>query len=1042
VELRVREHRAMVVSLLIACGLAAPCALAQSAPPTTPEPQIVAEDLSGRDFGGLRLNIASQNGPLVLRAQRGTSWTQEPAAIDAQGNTVGGTVSRLLLQGDVRISVGNYKLASARAVLWIERLEPSPTKPGQFINQVAIYFDRVGDPTSEAGAIPSGDRLLMTAVIDGEPNLSVDSLRAGRPNDALVIEGERRLARFLGELLGINDNNAPAEPALTGGVSGPAGAPIVPGMSQPFEPNSPLGRSAAFSAGVTPPPQLGPADRSTPIFRKRGVVTISAGEPTLITSPDENILVITGGAVVQYSDVAAGRSLQLTAQRAVIFLQGGELRELLRQSPEKVRGIYLEGDVVATDGQYTLRGPYVYYDIQKNDALMLDAVFWTYDQRRGLPLYVRAKALRQTQLNQVSGKDVRISTSSFFTPQLSVGAQTVTITRETRPSEPTRTKIEATGLTGRVNDRPLAYFPSFTGDLDRYPLQEVSVENSSATGAGVKTKWDAFGLFGIDPPPGWNADLLLDGWIRRGFGIGTNLTWNTREVSGSVQGYIVPSDGGQDILSSGVKRDAGNNTRGMFLAEHRWTIDDRWTAFTQLSYISDERFLQTYNEAGAQSRREYENSLQLRRLDENSWFNVYVKGAINDFTPNHYLLQSQGYTVNKLPEITYTRLNDDLLTWIAPGLLTWNSSYQFTRMGLDFTKPNANEFGFNTPALALDGFREAYVNRLDTRHELSSTFDLGPVRVTPFATGRVTYWDDSFSSSSPTETDHLRFWYSGGVRAGTTLTRVYDNADSSLLDIHRLRHIIEPSVTLWSAGTTRHSGTRPVYDDSVEAINAGSAVRAGVTQTLQTQRGGPGRWRSVDVLKLSTDLVWSTDDTDARSPIGRFFEDRPEDSALGRFFDTKATWQATDALAVTASNIFDLENHQSQRTTAGLLLDHTRDFKSFVELRYLNPRSVTYVDGGIEARLTSLYTVSAVATYDTNKGEIQTISARVNREFPDFILGMKIGYSNITSEVSLGAVITPLGRDPRREQLRRLGREQADAQFYEPTKPNDLVPGP
>ena len=74
-------------------------------------------------------------------------------------------------------------------------------------------------------------------------------------------------------------------------------------------------------------------------------------------------------------------TLQLSADRAVIFLKPGTLAALINRTgplgAERVEGIYLEGDVLATDFNYTIRGRRIYYDIATNQALMVDAVLRT-----------------------------------------------------------------------------------------------------------------------------------------------------------------------------------------------------------------------------------------------------------------------------------------------------------------------------------------------------------------------------------------------------------------------------------------------------------------------------------------------------------------------------------------------------------------------------------------------------------------------------------------------------------------------------------------
>ena len=1052
----VLSPRVRVAAALLCAGALATPARAQvqaSTAPAAPTP-VFATAIEGRDFGGVRLNAPVQTGGITLASQRATLWTEEPPAGPAPGTTIGGPAQRALLEGDVRVKLGIYTFAAARAIVWIERLEPSKTTPGEFLQQVAIYFDRVSDPAAQAGSSQSGDRLLVTGLVDGPAILKADSNKAGRSADAFNAEGERRLARLLGDLLAPTGQTTPARPdespdPSTVNVTRPGGGALIPGMSQPFEPSSPLARAA--EAGRAAAANLGPAERLPAIFAREGIITFAAGEPIFVAGKpgEENAIIITGGVVVQYTDQRSDRQLQISAERCVAFLESGELRELLSAPADKVIGIYAEGNVVATDGRFTLRGPQVYYDVRGNKAILIDAVFWTYDERRGLPLYVRAKSIRQSARNQIQAKNVTLANSSFFEPHLSLGATSITVTREERtPAEGgPRTLIDGRNFTLRAGKTPFFYYPSYNGELERFPLREVTFENSSDSGFGIKTAWDLFGLFGVDAPANTRADLLIDGYLRRGPAVGTEGRYATDDTAGTFLGYIVPQDEGRDQLTSGERVDRNGETRGILLFDHRWNIDENWTAFLEGAYVSDQNFVDAYYEGLAETRREFTSSLYLRRLVDNSSLTLLGKGNLNDFTPNEYLLQSQGYDVDKLPEASYTRIADDLLADSNPGLLAWSQEYRVGRMAFNFVEKTPRELGYSTDAaaqrafginandrisqsLANRGFNDDGVTRFDTRHELTSQLALGPVTVTPFVVGRFTAYDSEFrafrQAGNIDETEQARLWGSLGVRAATSLQRVDDSVESRFFDLHRVRHIIEPNVTAWTAGTNITQAGLPVYDQGVESLADGSAVKAGINQTWQTYRGGEGRWRAVDVFKLNTEVVYSSNETDRESPIGRFFDYRPEYSLLGEFATMEAAWQATDAAGLTFSQIYDLDIHQPARTTIGGTLDHSRDFSTFAEMHYLNARDSTFVTFGADYRFTQKYTVSATATYDVDVRDFQELGTRINREFPSAIVSLKVRYNNITDEVGLGFVVQPTGRDTRREQLRRLGRGQFD----------------
>src|SRR5690606_2310823 len=241
-----------------------------------------------------------------------------------------------------------------------------------------------------------------------------------------LVEGDRRLARFLDDTLAVAQ--AGAADALR--------RPIDPDLRGPPTALRDVYATASEIEAAIPPPddRLPPPTGGEIRASREGVVAFSAPDVALVSQPDERVVVLTGGVAVQQVEAASGRTVQLTATRAVVFLEPGDL--LAATTPtEAVRGVYLEGDVVATDGTYTLRGAQVYYDPQTQKAMLVDAVFWTYDEQQGVPIYARAKTIRQESERQWTAKDVRLSNAAFAEPTLSIGARSVTVTRVDRPAQ-------------------------------------------------------------------------------------------------------------------------------------------------------------------------------------------------------------------------------------------------------------------------------------------------------------------------------------------------------------------------------------------------------------------------------------------------------------------------------------------------------------------------------------------------------------------------------------------------------------------------------
>lgn len=1027
-----------------------------------PPPQVDANaeaalnpaSVSGQDFAGIRLPLNAVKGTLKLKAARVWAWVQPSET---------GPVNRLMLSGDVRITLGLYEFSAAQAAVWIQKLEGAEGDAGTY--QVFCYFDRVGTPTADASISVSADRLPVRAVIEApdgvQVSCSTDPVNS-RPGDPLIYEGERALARAIRELFpeGRQYNQELArreDPNLRlrdelarirreRQASG--GEPIVPGVSRPFEPESgrPSGEPGDLQRLLSRLPE---PDEARPIFAREGLITLAPGKITLVSGKEENSLVITDGLTVQYADQRSGRVLQMSAQRAVVFLPPGQLADMARLQAGQVRGIYLEGDVVATDGRYTLRGPRVFYDVQANRAVVLDAVFWTYDQARRLPLYLRAKVIHQQSDSEFNASKATLANTAFFEPDLSIGVSSLTIKRVA--PEPVATGGSGTGsgvlasggsesrgtslvdakdITFQAGSVPFFYFPRYKGDPTDVPLKDLRVENSSGSGSTIKTTWNAQSLFGFEPIQGLTTDLYVDAYFRRGPGLGGRVDFGPTgpfgEGRGKIFAYTVIDDHGDDILKPGTRREWDGSTRGIIDADGIWKLDENWKFIGEISYIGDETFVDQFFESEGENRREFTTRGTFARTEDNTFLKLDTKVSLNDFIANEYLLQSQGYNVDRLPELSYYRYGDDLLSDYRPGLLSYSSEYRFGRLALNFDKVQAKERGFDTDTLAQrafginangtiaeqlrsEGYIEDSVYRFDTRHEFTSQLSLGPVNITPFAVLRGTFWDNDFTKFSPNESQNARVWGSTGVRFATTIQKVDDTVDSRLFDLHRIRHIIEPNGTIWVAGTNIDRVDLPEYDSSVEGIAEGTQGRFAIDQTWQTQRGGPGRWHYVDAFKLDTGISLASDDADRRGPITHFIDYRPEYSYVGNVWDIEGAWQLSDTYALTGSHNYDLDENAPQRSSAGLVIQHDPNYSSFMEIRHLNAQDSTLFDMGVYYIMTSKYELGSTLTYDLNEGGFQGFNIEVRRRFASALMGVNVSYNDITSETGIGFVFQPLG---------------------------------
>jgi hypothetical protein len=999
--------------------------------------------IDGTTLGGFVLPTKPIASGCTLSATRVWKWKND----DTQ---------RLYLDGDVRVSLGGYSFSARRATVWINRL---PLESGA-ATQVAIWFERADEPTRRAGLGASGRDLLVTSSYLGDTTLTSVLAEDGAPdNRGFVAAGEARLARYLQTLT--RDIAEGTQPLSL--------RPVVDLRTVPEERAPQPGESLAEAvAAATPLPDsialASPAGTGLPIFRPEGTVSFSAD--SIVIDEKQDRVAVQGMVELEYLSASGGaeRNLQLSAERGVIFLVPGAiagLRTGVRSlDAAAIEGIYLEGAVHASDGDYAVRGSQVYYDLVANRAVMVDAVLRTYDRRRrDLPIYTRAAELRQVAADQWTADRASVSTSEFFTPHLSIGVDRVTVTQ--RPpdldaGEPGGVYVSAQGAGIEVGGTRLVPLPGYEGRVDRIPIRSIDLGYEEYRGVELGTEWDLMALFGAEPVAGLDAELSVDAFTDRGAAIGTTFSLSQSLGNGVIDLYGLYDTGGSDQVSAGglVPIDAG--FRGIVDAAWQSALSSTFNLQTQFSYISDETFVSAWRQREFDNRREFETSAYLNGVSDNTSFSVLAKYDLNDFISNSYLLASRGYVVDKLPEISYRRYGDNMFDGV-----TWTQQWSANMMSLRPTTGTPAQLGVPIGAWggaiaagqSIDGAYEAagysdnLVSRLDTRHEVSVPLSSDWVTVTPFATGQATgYLLDEFEQYTA-GVDNLRFQAGGGVRGSMRFVRVDDTVQSRLLDLNRMRHIVEPYGTAWAGWDSNEEGALPIYDQDYEGATGGAAVNLGVRNTFQTQRGGSGAWQSVDWLKLDLGLVMNDGASDftpqpvnpldpnsslrwTQSPMPAFYTFRPELSQWGSHGYGAMVWQLSDSLTLggTMNYLFDDQVFVTDadsvlpnlaRGSLGIEMRHNPVASTYIEYRYLAPTDSELLQAGFLYRAGKRYMIAFSPQYDLQAGDFRAVSGSITRTFPDFDLNANAGYDLIEDNTFVGLSLSiPAGS---RSSMRNFG---------------------
>lgn len=1049
-----------------------------------------------QSFDQIDLGVETITGLLTLQAESGWVWLE-------------GQTHRIILDRDVQVTIGGSTLNARRANIWL-----APKANNTY--QLFAIFEHL---TSSDGSF-SGNRVPVRAVI--KLDQSIKLTLGARLDTQPTPKARKDLTEFMGRsqtlynrrLLPTQDTSAqdqstlrwpPKElttpstpstestdtqrtlpmPTVARGVSrvkqvlaATKGQDLIAQLKKEHQQRT-AQKTKLFTNPFTDPATDSPAPtakKPETIFKATGIFSIAIEDKVVLQGAQESrppTITATGGITIQYQDPASRQTMDLKAERAVIFLNEDSNSQAApsQLNASQIQGIYLEGGVFAGNADWSVRSPKIYIDLVNDKMLMLDAVFWTVDQKTNMPLYLRADSVRQTSQGEFVANKARISNSAFYQPDLSIGLSTLKISiRDEKQKKPgllglvgsvtntltstddltddplstyqisspiqsttiepgsdlvRRVFIEGENITLRLGSIPIFWVPKVKGTVDAFPLKEVQIGDTNRTGLSIRTRWDAFSLFGIDPIPNVKARFQLDYYGERGYAFGLSSSWNTPQHQGNLYSYLLPNDNGTDVTTAGRDIERTGEVRGRISFDDIWTLDDSWTLITKANYISDEAFIPAFERRTGREEVDFDSILRLERTSQTTQFAVEFSGSPNDFFAAEQLLQSPGYAVDKYPEASFISVANDILADTLPGVFQYQYEASIGAMRLRFSEVTAAEYGFDLPSLSNAAFgtapgvsladtqralglNEDTVARFDTRHEITARFDAGPVAINPFVVGRITAYDTSFDTFSPSQTDDIRYWGAAGMTLSTTLTKVDDNARSDFFDIHRIRHIVEPSVTFWQADSGFAIGDTPIFDDDVEALIRGTMIRAAIDQTWTTKRGGAGRWRDADILKINTEYVWSSDRA-GTSIIPDYYLARPELSNPGTYLGSDIIFSPTDVLAFSGSLVFDIDQDRAARTSTGVLVEHRPGMISSLEYRDIRALDATFLTARTRYTLTDKYSLSTSANYNFDQGDFQNFFARIERQFQIGTLGISVNYNNIRAETSIGIVFRPFG---------------------------------
>ena len=834
------------------------------------------------------------------------------------------------------MSIGANQFSSGSAVVWLGSLPPELVEKDRPGYQAIVYLQ--GSISVKKGAVSkttdlnqvaleSGGAMAVWFSVSGEVLVTADKRDVADPQELPLykraIDGLQ--AAGIGENIVRAAKPAQVEPA-----------PVKP------EPNK--------------PPETVAAETKEPQFRYP--INLSpAGEarPKLESAktPDgTDIATVIGRFYLWQKQDEKGGLLELQADYAVIFYSMEGLGSNKAQPEEvlaagAVRGIYLSGDVLMTKEQRTIRADELYYDFERKKAIVENAEMRNFSESAGIPIYVRAKEMRQVAENKFEAEDATVTTDEFHKQQISLDVSSISITDTTaadaQKGGATKSSYDAEMRDVRFNvyGMTLLRLPRLRSNLERpdTPLKSARVGHSSGWGYAAETRWYLARLLGLQEPEGTESTLAVDYYSKRGVGAGVDIEYAREDYFGRVLGYII-NDSGEDKLGRHATRrnlEPPQELRGRFLWQHRQFLPYNWQLTGEISYSSDSNFLESYYRNEYNLGKEQETLLHLKRIEDNWGLSFLAKVRINDFVNQ----------LEELPTGEFHRTGQSFFN----DRLTFYSDTQVSRFRQRYASPTA------APG------PEKFFSFATTRNEVDMPFSVGNLRVVPFVAGTVAYEDGmgfyrELDGGMGAREDNV--WYGEtGVRVSSQpYWKVFPDARSRLWDIDQLRHVMRPYLT--AVG----------YTQNESVIEQRDTLNVGLSQRLQTKRGTGSMRRTVDWMRLDTDVTWVNDSDDASAGADRFLWNKPfipmvntssdlvtlpggimsqrdrRGSVMSgvrrNYIGADYIWRLSDTTAVLSDMNFDMQSGVVQQFNIGFSHMRWPDLSYYVGSRYL--RRVTIMD--------------------------------------------------------------------------------------------------
>ncbi|MEO1994188.1 MAG: hypothetical protein ABGZ17_02830, partial [Planctomycetaceae bacterium] len=538
------------------------------------------------------------------------------------------------------------------------------------------------------------------------------------------------------------------------------------------------------------------------------------------TTPPEQIWVIKGGVNLLIDGIAEIGTVDLSADRMVIWTRPGnreEFRSETLQTRDTPFQVYMEGNIVVRQGKHQLRASRAFYDAREDRSLMLNAELKSHLPQLQTKLRIRAERIRQLSQKSFHAQNAWTSTSQFGKPGYRLQASDVFL--EYRTANPwiglqqptvdpqTGAVVEdtvpwITSLNNRflVEDFPVLVTPHLSTPAEdpNIPLRRASASRDSVFGTQIKTSWDLSKILGLNLPRNLEWNLDADYLSKRGPGVGTSGRYEGRDLwglPGTYQGtglmYYLHDTGEDNLGLDRRNLQPENSNRGRARLKHRQNLPLNVELFGEIGYLSDRNYLEQFHEEEFDEGKDNETLLYLKQDVDNWSWTALGRVRLNDFE----------YTTEWLPRADLYGLSEPLFG----GLLTWTSH---TSAGLARLRQADAPADPNDLFTALPYDTDASGAVLMTRHELDLPLNIGALNIVPFVMGEAAYWREDFNDA---QID--RVVGRAGLRSSLLMWRVFPYVQSRILNLNGLAHKVLLRGEYSATDSSRDLNTIPQFNE-------------------------------------------------------------------------------------------------------------------------------------------------------------------------------------------------------------------------------------